>query len=582
MHTVYSSRRILILVTLCASIFCLPSSSFSQSEPYNITRDRSTGRVTFLEPIATKTRNTPSSQSALVKQNDISYVIAADSYIKKVSNYFGIQNLTDLIPTEPTTDELGMSRVKYHQQYNGIPVIGGELLVHFNKDGAVTLVNGEFASDISISTKPKFSAEAAVKLITKNQKYSTFRTIGIPTLVIWHDGIVAHKANSTARLAWQIRVQDISTPGNDTDELIYIDASTGVLFNKLSNIRHLSRQVFDCTRYPIIGGCSRDNFSSQYNYYFGRSEGRPVRGPNPVYGGNDVDNMYDYFGAVDSYWFTKFNRDGANKVGGTGDGSVYAANLTRSFTYMDPIWPTLCPHALWSTVSKAVQFCRGMITKDIVGHEYAHAVSWYSFTDASGVAIGNVYQGETGAIEEGAADLYGEALEFSMNGSNDWKIGVGSSTGTIRDLANPPSLSRAGAPFPDRFNSPNFYCGTDDYGGVHYNATVIGKAFYLMAMGGKFNGCTISAVGRDVAEKVYYRALTTYFTRTTTFNGAYTAINLACKDLYHPKTCLFVQNALEATEMNLPGRCSGATRQRPTCQCPSSTNSLNRICIREP
>lgn len=66
-------------------------------------------------------------------------------------------------------------------------------------------------------------------------------------------------------------------------------------------------------------------FSSAYNYTFGREEGRPARGPNPVpgfaYGSTDVDTLYDMMGSINQYYLTKFGRDGANTQGGTGDGS---------------------------------------------------------------------------------------------------------------------------------------------------------------------------------------------------------------------------------------------------------------------
>ncbi len=127
----------------------------------------------------------------------------------------------------------------------------------------------------------------------------------------------------------------------------------------------------------------------------------------------------------------------------------------------------------------------------------------------------------------------------------------------IRSLANPPSVSNNPAHpyrYPDRYHHPDFYRGDTSYdnGGVHTNSSVPNKAAYLTAMGGTFNGYTITGLGLAKVEQIWYRALTTYYANSETFNGAYVALRQACADLYPPADLAELTKALQAVEMDQP------------------------------
>lgn len=59
-------------------------------------------------------------------------------------------------------------------------------------------------------------------------------------------------------------------------------------------------------------------------YTFGRIEGAPARGPNPVpgpgFGSTDVDTLYNIVPVIHQYYLDKFGRNGPNGLGGAGDG----------------------------------------------------------------------------------------------------------------------------------------------------------------------------------------------------------------------------------------------------------------------
>lgn len=63
---------------------------------------------------------------------------------------------------------------------------------------------------------------------------------------------------------------------------------------------------------------------------------------------------------------------------------------------------------------------------------------------------------------------------------------------------------------------------SDDNGGVHSNSGIPNRAAALI----------INAIGREKAEKIYYRALTNYLTRSSQFADCRNAVEAAAKDLY--------------------------------------------------
>lgn len=94
-----------------------------------------------------------------------------------------------------------------------------------------------------------------------------------------------------------------------------------------------------------------------------------------------------------------------------------------------------------------------------------------------------VYQGESGALDESIADMFGTCIEHTLLGGNwvlDEEIWV--SRGGIRSMANPPAKGD-----PDTYAEDNWAdtASPKDDGGVHTNSGVGNKWFYLLIKGGK-------------------------------------------------------------------------------------------------
>lgn len=105
---------------------------------------------------------------------------------------------------------------------------------------------------------------------------------------------------------------------------------------------------------------------------------------------------------------------------------------------------------------------------DIVAHEYTHAV-----TDIK--AFGSGYKSdrryfERNSLMEAYSDIFGELVEREYTGNNDWKH-------NNRNIKNP-QIEK----YSERYQT-NDSEGNDnnDYGGAHWNSTIISHAAYLMS-----------------------------------------------------------------------------------------------------
>jgi hypothetical protein len=96
----------------------------------------------------------------------------------------------------------------------------------------------------------------------------------------------------------------------------------------------------------------------------------------------------------------------------------------------------------------------------------------------------------------------------------------------LRDMWDPERLG-----YPAKVSSDNYYCGTGDGGGVHYNSGVPNHAFAMLVDGKTFNGQTVNGIGFDKATQIYWRAGRVYQVPSTFFPEHADALEASCGDL---------------------------------------------------
>ncbi len=474
--------------------------------------DRNTGKVTFI-------RSEKGGIPLEIQKNTERFSLAdsasiASQFIEEYGTYFGVADPgKDLLFSKKDTDSLEMTHVRYGQRYKGIPVFGGQIIVHLEKNKGIKSANGKVVPDISLDTSPGISEDQALEKareLWKEQKRPESPGVLKNKLYIFNKSLFQGWSDDTKNyLVWRVELYK-DRPASH--EYFFIDAKNGDLVFQITGMQDaINREIYECALFDL--DCHLDYnypFDDYDDYYYGRSEGQPARGLHPVLGLFDTDNLYDRTGDNYDYYLEKFSRDGANNLGGMGDSTDplpayphFNNAVTAGYTLIDYFFLDwfvgTCPNSWFDGVA-SIHFCQDETTHDIVGHEYAHAVNYYSVLDG-GDPSGLIYSGESGALNENNSDVFGEALEYYSAESNDWLFGEDAPGGPFRDMSMPSNytynVGGGNMPYPNKFYDSNYYCGEEDNNGVHLNNSVPNHAAYLMAMGGTYNSCAISAIGRE-------------------------------------------------------------------------------------
>lgn len=431
-------------------------------------------------------------------------------------------------------DVVGQTSIRFAQQINGIPVVGGELILHLN-DAGVTAVNSRLVPNLAnVPLQATISADSALTVakqrVLKQLGPATAAFSSAQLVVI--DAAVFGGLNNTAVLAWYVEAT-----GPSVWEKIWINATTGELVASINQITEARNRItYDARNTSTIPNVAARNETG------------------PATGNVDVDQAHDFAGDFYDYFFNTHGRDSWDNTG---------ANIVSVVRLCDAAFGCPMQNAFWNGVR--VAFGEGFAIDDIVAHELTHGVIQST--------ANLVYQDESGALNESFSDIFGETIDLVNLAGTDtnatrWVVGedLAGRTG-IRDMMNP---GRYGDPA--RVKDAAYFCGTQDNGGVHTNSGVPNHAYALMVDGGSFNGYAITGIGLTKAGLIQYRALNRYLTSTSNFLSTYNALIQSCSDLLGTngivaQDCAQVKNSLLAVEMSTPS-CSAVTPPPPPDTAP--------------
>jgi bacillolysin/neutral peptidase B len=157
--------------------------------------------------------------------------------------------------------------------------------------------------------------------------------------------------------------------------------------------------------------------------------------------------------------------------------------------------------------------------QDLVAHEFFHGLTYQ--------VVGFEYYGQSGALDESYADIFGILVANFQNsdiGTWNWKIGsgFGNNGGAIRDLSTPSSYGQ-----PEQMN--NYLPLPDDHGGVHYNSGIHNKAAYYLLTSKDNQGNYLFDATSGV--KLFYLALM-QLSRQSIFSDSRRAIQQVARTLF--------------------------------------------------
>ncbi|MER6974313.1 M4 family metallopeptidase [Nocardioides sp. NPDC000445] len=480
---------------------------------------------------------------------------AAEAHLDRAAEALGAEQ-TDLRQTSTSKAVGGGSVTRYEQYVDGLPVLGGEVVIGLDKDRGLTSAATNL-SDATVAevTQPDESmrakAKAAAKtVVAKSNHGATGLTVSDEgTWLYDHDLVRGPEIGETSVFRFSV------TNGSTIRETVLAHAGTGRVLMHINEIAHANRRICDNANVRAAAtGCADTSLTVKR---------RESDAPSGL---ADVDKAYDMLGAT-SELYASLGLDLTEEIGWSS--GVAGKAITATTRYCEPTQPGYTPpcpmdNAFWN--GQQIYLGQGLVVDDIVGHELTHGVIERSSN--------LFYWYESGAINESMADIMGEIVDhrYATPGDSptDWRVGEDSSFGAIRDLANPTVHDQ-----PDRMTSSLWEADDLSYyadgGGVHTNSGVGNKTAHLISQGGTFNGRTISGI--DVGDPTLQKTAALYlYTIQHLVSGSQYAdlgrtLSTGCDALaaagtsgFTPDDCTQVDLAAAATELAKSPTKAGATR----------------------
>jgi Zn-dependent metalloprotease len=460
-------------------------------------------------------------------------------------------------------DPNGRAHVRYERAYRGLPVLGGDVVVHLTKAGSYGGGSVTLQRPLALGTTARVSQAAAIRTATAKLDGTVSSTEARE---------VVDAFGSSPALAYEVTVNGMRRDQTPSKLHVVVDALTG-------KVLHSADEVETGTgNSKYSGTVTIGTTGSAGNYQMSD----PTRGNNNATDLNgltvgngtlftDADNVWGngatsdratagvdaHYGAQLTFDFYK-NVLGRNGIFNNGTG--VRSRVHYGVAYSNAFWD-----GTQMTYGDGAGNTKPLTSIDIAGHEMSHGVT----ENTANLS----YDGESGGLNEATSDMFGTSVEFYANNANDVgdyligeKVDINGNGTPLRYMDRP---SRDGA-------SPD--CWSSGVGGldVHYSSGPANHLFYLLSEGSgaktingvsynspTCNSSTFAGIGRDAADKIWYRALSVYMTSGTDYAGARTAAVNAAKDLYGATSaqCTGVENAFSG--INVAGTTCGATPPPP-------------------
>ncbi|MBF6024229.1 M4 family metallopeptidase [Lysobacter niastensis] len=481
-----------------------------------------------------------------------------------------------------SVDADGTEHVRMDRTYRGLRVIGGDMVVH-SRGGVMKSASLTLAKPINVGVTPGLSADDAI--VAAGVQFGTqFNAVPTTSLVVF-------AGRNNPKLAYDVVYAGMTKEGTPQRLHYFVDALNGEILATDSAVKtgtlpgdrygtgtppsppvltpatgtgnslfagtqplgtawNASRRLFelkDLTR----GSTHIKDLGNGYRLEAGTlvvdADNKWGNGAMSDRVSTGVDAAYGFAKTWD-YYKSNFGREGIR-----GDGAGAWGGIHYFINYVNAFWSDECFCMAFGDGDGTS--IRPLVTIDIIGHEVSHGVT------AS--TAGLIYSGESGGLNEATSDIFGAMIEYYANNAKQppnyvigeqifvnqaWNKNIRTMFKPYLDKISPDCYPNDANPAGGGNRTPAAWAGLD----VHYNSGVANHFFYLLAEGAVVpagyeagtpanlgpsdlvcNGNTgLAGIGRDAAQQIWYRALTTYFTSTTNYAAARVATLQAAEDLF--------------------------------------------------
>lgn len=445
----------------------------------------------------------------------------------------------------------GTEHVRFDRSYAGLPMIGGDLVVH-SRNGRSLGHSQTLSSRARPLLSPAIRADQAI--VEAGADFGIgFR--GVPTAAL-----VIYARGPQPVLAWEVRMNGVKADQTPTEMRYFIDARSGAVLDAWDEVH--TADAVGTGNTITVGSVSLDTNSTATGFELRdntRGGGTTLDNNNGATTSTtgviftDADNVWGNGSTSDrasaaaeahygvgktwDYFKTVHNRNGINNNG------VGAKSLVHvSTNWVNASWSGSCFCMRYGD-GDGVTY-RPLTVLDVAGHEMAHGVT--------GATSGLAYSADAGGLNESTSDIFGTMVEYYVNSPVDAPDYL---MGEKIYINNPNQTKALRVLFKQDIDGVSFVCYPSRgfrRQDPHYTSGVGNRFFYLLAEGAivpsgfgagtSFNltpsslvcngDSTIAGIGRAKAAAIWYRALDLYFTSSTTYPNARAHTLRAAGDLY--------------------------------------------------
>ncbi|MFF0428881.1 M4 family metallopeptidase [Streptomyces sp. NPDC004520] len=472
----------------------------------------------------------PAQRAALIK--------AAQADSAATAKRLGLGATEKLAVRDVVQDRDGSTHTRYERTLDGLPVLGGDLIVDETKAGAQTGVIKASRADIA---KVDTAAATIAPAAAQKQAIGAANAAGAekaaaksaPRKVVW-------AAKDTPVLAYETVVGGFQDDGTPSALHVITDARTGAKLYEwqaietgVGNTMYSGQVTLGTAPSYSLTDTTRGNHKT-YNLNGGSSGTGTLFTNTTDTWGNGLASNKETAGADAHYgaaltWDYYKNVQG--RAGIRGDGVGAYSRVHYGNAYVNAFWDDSC---FCMTYGDGSGNSKPLTSIDVAAHEMTHGVT----SNTAGLN----YSGESGGLNEATSDIFGSTVEFYANNSSDvgdYLIGE-----KIDINGNGTPLRYMDKPSKDGASKDAWYSGIGSID-VHYSSGPANHFFYLLSEGSgtkTINGVTynsptsdglpVTGIGRDKAAAIWFKALTTKFSSTTNYAGARTGAIAAATDLY--------------------------------------------------
>lgn len=484
-----------------------------------------------------------SSKSAIDLQKEFSNYnctasVSHQNYFDQMANPMGISEGTEMKVLRAINGSDKNVHYKFQQYYKDLPVIGNIYILHEN-NGKVNYANGLYTPYLNVNTEPSISEKNALQKATiymggihtdnkeKWRTQSIIKNISPPVLCIIDQSYPDNSGQM--RLTYQI---DMESTEPLKKMRYFVDAHNGEMIKSLSLIQEHGVPSKGHTKYYGVQNMITDSIAPDKFLLQDITRGGGIRilGPDDKVFTNNT-NTWDLTNAkkdevsLDALYctqnfydllFERFNWTGLDGLGKAMDVKVHNNGA-------GPV------NAFWD--GEYANFGDGdctygpLTTHEVLGHEFTHGL--IEFTS------GLIYEGESGAINESIADMFGQALEYYSDQSRfSWVLGHSF-------ILEPSAVPFRIMDDPKQLQMPAFYNGEfwQDGSDVHVNSS-IGNLWFVILSDGRTGineggqNFDVAGIGIEKAHRIIFLANNSYNIPTTDYSQLTQNTLKAAEELY--------------------------------------------------